>query len=697
MKSPDQTPDGKQRRFHDPHALGSNPDRKHHPFWRSCLVGSRAPVWRRWLLGNSLVAGILALCWLVLRSGTKPSRLTYPCQQAAMSTAALTLGLPLTTAAAALRRRVAAPLRWPVRILAVALATVAVVGLVSSFPGSRKYSGPVLSAPGSYRADLFNVVSSPVKPVGDRFLGLDNLIALMGRQGLKFYESATESLASGPGGIIDSDDLVIIKINYQWSQRGGTNVDLLSGLIRRIVDHPDGFTGEIVICENAQFVSVENFDRAENNARDHARSPHDVVVDFQTLGYNISHYDWTSIREVSVGEYSDGDLTDGYIVHDYNPEVGGYVSYPKFQTDAGTYISLRFGVWDPIGETYSREHLKFINVPVLKSHSAAYGATVAVKNYMGVVTNSQGTQSHDAVATGILGALLGEIHLADLNIVDAIFINANPNTGPATTYVGATRRKELVACRDPIAADIWSVKNILIPAFIANGFSPPWPTPSADPDDSTSEFREYLDNSMYQILAAGDTVTNDLGQIDAVTANGSAGDFDEDADVDSADYDQFALCFTGPGGGPVGVECSAGDFDDDGDVDCDDWVNFQFVWTDSAEIPAFPGCGASGVNRPGDDSPLAVSSLGEAFPNPMRQAARIRFTVGRGGPVRLRIFDMSGRAVRTLIDDDRSSGEYSVIWNRQNDDAKPVAGGVYFCRLDAPGWTKTRKIVVWPQ
>jgi hypothetical protein len=72
-----------------------------------------------------------------------------------------------------------------------------------------------------------------------------------------------------------------------------------------------------------------------------------------------------------------------------------------------------------------------------------------------------------------------------------------------------------VASLDPVALDIWSVTNILIPAFIENGYSPPWPEPSADPDDPQSDFRVYLDNSMSQLLAAGYTVTNDLRYIDA--------------------------------------------------------------------------------------------------------------------------------------------------------------------------------------
>jgi hypothetical protein len=130
--------------------------------------------------------------------------------------------------------------------------------------------------------------------------------------------------------------------------------------------------------------------------------------------------------------------------------MNGSVSYPKFQTDEGTYISLRDGIWDPVSETYDPEHLKFINLPVLKSHSAAYGVTACVKNYMGTVSGALNTDSHNAILHGILGGLLGEIGPADLNILDSIWVNANPNDGPWTTYAAATRRDELVASTDPV-------------------------------------------------------------------------------------------------------------------------------------------------------------------------------------------------------------------------------------------------------
>lgn len=646
----------------------------------------------RWFLANSLLSGLLAILWLLFRSGEKPSRLTYPCQRAAVSTAALAFGTPFVAAVIALRHRMTHWIRTPIILAVAAAGLIVTLSLTIYFSRAEEYAGPVFDPPRDYRAQIYHVDGCPQNPSGEHFVGLSNLLGVMGRGGLKFYDSADVSPVAGPDGIIDTDDVVIIKINYQWDQRGGTNTDLLRSLIRSILDHPDGFTGEVVVCENAQFNSTSGFDRPLNNAQDHSLSPHDVVAAFQVQGYDVSHTDWTLLRHTQVNEYSSGDMNNGYIVEAYNPVYQGKLSYPKFRSGDGTYISVRYGVWDAGNASYDRARLKFINLPILKSHHATYGATVSTKHYMGVVTDQFSTNSHSAIRLGIMGALMGEIQMADLNIVDAIWINANPYSGPSTTYSGATRRDELVASLDPIAIDRWAVKNILIPGFLSNGYSPPWPTPSADPDLPSGAFRTYLDNSMNQLLAAGKQVTNDYGQMDVAHGVGDAGDFDSNGAVDLADYDRFAACFTGPGGGPVGPECAAGDFDADGDIDCDDWWMFGFVWTSPQDLPDLPECDV--VNAPESGGADRLAYLSSPAPNPMGTATEIAYSIVAPGPVRLEILDVGGRLVRTLVDRGEGAGAHSVSWDGRSDTGELVGRGVYLCRLRTAGSIESRKIVI---
>ena len=91
-------------------------------------VSARSPLrvfLRRWFLANSLLAGFFALCWLLLRSGIRPSRFAYPCQQAALSTASLAFGAPVVTAILALRRGMSAGLRSPAGVATALAGTVA--------------------------------------------------------------------------------------------------------------------------------------------------------------------------------------------------------------------------------------------------------------------------------------------------------------------------------------------------------------------------------------------------------------------------------------------------------------------------------------------------------------------------------------------------------------------------------------------
>jgi len=92
--------------------------------------------------------------------------------------------------------------------------------------------------------------------------------------------------------------------------------------------------------------------------------------------------------------------------------------------------------------------------------------------------------------------------------------------------------------------------------------------------------------------------------------------------------------------------------------------------------------------------PAVVTSLGQAFPNPMNPTATIKYTIGTPGKVMLRVFDVSGRVIRTLVDETKTAGQYSAIWDGKNDGGERVASGVFFYQLNAPGSELNKKIVI---
>ena len=135
---------------------------------------------QKFFLTNSLLAGVSALAWLLLRSGPKPSRFAYPCQQAAFSAASLALGAPLVALLITARRHIAAGLRRPAGVVIVAGVIVAGLGISGVLIGVDAVQGTLTSPPPSYRAELFHVSSCPQDPVADRFPGLEELVRLMG-------------------------------------------------------------------------------------------------------------------------------------------------------------------------------------------------------------------------------------------------------------------------------------------------------------------------------------------------------------------------------------------------------------------------------------------------------------------------------------------------------------------------------------
>lgn len=75
-----------------------------------------------------------------------------------------------------------------------------------------------------------------------------------------------------------------------------------------------------------------------------------------------------------------------------------------------------------------------------------------------------GSRAHNSVGTGGMGTQMARTRFPDLNILDAIWINAHPRGGPLTTYDEASHTGVIAASIDPAALDYWAAKNILMPA-----------------------------------------------------------------------------------------------------------------------------------------------------------------------------------------------------------------------------------------
>ncbi len=460
----------------------------------------------RWnkIQNSLLIFGLFNLLWFIFRTGAKPSRIVYPCQRAALKN--------ITISFASIIPAFSLSMIWLKLKTLLSFGKPLLIAFLIFTPIS---SGIILQVTSSYEIVSLDIKSmeSVAGNSSNIYIvnGLDvahinDLIDFMGSHNLSFYQSSTEGDTQGMDGLIASTDVVLLKTNCQWDRRGGTNTDVLKELIQAIIDHPDGFSGEIIVADNGQGRGSLDWDNANSEYKN--QSAQDVVDTF-SFSYKVSTFLWDYIRGIEVDEYSLGDMNNGYVLNSTaDAETEIFVSYPKFQTDYGTNVSFKEGIWN--GLSFEKK-LKVINLPVLKSHSG-YGVTATLKNYMGVQSETLGN-GHDKVATGGMGTLMAECGLPTLNIIDAIWINANPENslseGPYTSSSAATRVDVLIAGIDPVALDYWSAKNILMETANLTGHTEIY---SLNPDSSdnsglTEAFGVWLNKTRDELIRAGYNVT----------------------------------------------------------------------------------------------------------------------------------------------------------------------------------------------
>ncbi|MCL2381371.1 MAG: DUF362 domain-containing protein [Treponema sp.] len=340
--------------------------------------------------------------------------------------------------------------------------------------------------------------------------GMARLVRSMHNHGFAFYQTQ-----AAPDGLIASGDVVLLKINAQWDQRGGTNTDLIRAVIREILNHPEGFSGEIIVADNGQ--GIGRLDWPRNNAENHGQSAISVIRDFQAQGYRVTGVLWDTFTNVRVQEFSAGDMRNGFVVENNIRPTGLEVSYPKFTTEFGTRVSFRYGIWNDATRTYNSDILKVINIPVLKAHYMTF-VTAAVKNYMGVPSNGlSGRRPHNSVLTGGMGTLMVQTRLPTLNITDMIWIA--PDRGPWVSYDAAVRTNKIAASTDPFALDYWTARHVLIPE--AARF-PGGRAVSMNPAGTTpGTFGHWMRLSMDEFHRAGIVVTMNPAEM-LVVQNGTA-------------------------------------------------------------------------------------------------------------------------------------------------------------------------------
>lgn len=290
------------------------------------------------------------------------------------------------------------------------------------------------------------------------------MLSLLADNGVKLYCTSSTHPWGDPAGIIDTNDVVLIKVNCQWKCRGATNTDVLRGLIYRILDHPDGFSGEVVIFENGQ--GEGGFDGDPPAWGSYTPWPEiagvhvNAELDTLTVDYLVN----TVFAGNPVSSFLLDPVRSNFL-SSTNHSSNGYrkvsdVSYPCFTSAGGNRIELLEGIWT--GSGYNN-NLKLINVPVLKTH-AGTGITGVLKHSYGILSMTDGSYSirHYSQSGTQCGKMWSLVRIPDLNIVDCIWVSYQDHHRgypPWTT----NRANLLLAGVDPVALDYYGSKHILYP------------------------------------------------------------------------------------------------------------------------------------------------------------------------------------------------------------------------------------------
>ena len=86
--------------------------------------------------------------------------------------------------------------------------------------------------------------------------------------------------------------------------------------------------------------------------------------------------------------------------------------------------------------------------------------------------------------------------------------------------------------------------------------------------------------------------------------------------------------------------------------------------------------------------------LGQNRPNPFNMSTVIEFSVASKSRVTIEVYNVLGQKIRTLVDETKPAGNYSVTWDGVDQDGADVASGVYLYRIKTGDFSRTNKMLL---
>jgi len=120
-------------------------------------------------------------------------------------------------------------------------------------------------------------------------------------------------------------------------------------------------------------------------------------------------------------------------------------------------------------------------------------------------------------------------------------------------------------------------------------------------------------------------------------------------------------------------------------------TNGKYTWSSNWRTFNIDAYGVLSVN---DNNMPIQFALHQNYPNPFNPTTSISYDIPNAGNVTMVIYDMMGREVRKLVDNNMDAGFQSVTWDATNNFGNPVGAGVYIYQIKADGFTQSKKMIL---
>lgn len=86
--------------------------------------------------------------------------------------------------------------------------------------------------------------------------------------------------------------------------------------------------------------------------------------------------------------------------------------------------------------------------------------------------------------------------------------------------------------------------------------------------------------------------------------------------------------------------------------------------------------------------------LSQNYPNPFNPETVITYQLAEQSHVTMNIYNVVGQRIRTLVEETRQAGSYTVRWDGRDNTGKAAASGMYLCRMEAGDYSAVRKMLL---